>query len=149
VGGGYGIWFWNTVTHQWQSVQGGAVRIAAATGGLSDTGQPWVVNNSNQIIRRNADGSWTGYSGSAWDISLDSSGLPVVVGTFHAQGSTAFLMYYFNASSGWVTDPNIPFPYGGAKITSGMQVQASRSPYCHVSFFIDDSGNIWQLTVPG
>lgn len=143
VGGGWGIWFWNGSA--WQSVQGGAVRIGTGTGGNFDNGQPWVVNSSNQIIRRNPDGSWTGWPGKAWDISVDASGLPVVVGTFHAQGSTAFAMYFYNSTLGWLSDPNIPNPFGGAKITSGMQQAAGRFPFCHVAFFIDDVGNIWEL----
>lgn len=121
------------------------MRIAAGTGGNFDNGQPWVVNSNNQIIRRNPDGSWTGFPGKAWDIALDASGLPVVVGTFRAPGSTAFTMYFYNSASGFLTDPNIPNPFGGAKITSGMQQAANTTPFCHVAFFIDDVGNIWEL----
>jgi hypothetical protein len=145
TGGGFVIYRWTGSA--WQSVTGGAVRIATGSGGMYDNGQPWVVNSSNSILRRNTDGTWQAYPGKAYDIGVDASGLPWVIGTFHAQGSTAFIIYIWNVNQGWLSDPNIQFPYGGAKITSGVQVPFGNP--CHISYFLDDQGHAWRLQALG
>jgi hypothetical protein len=146
TGGGFVIYRWTGSA--WLSVPGGAVRIATAAGGLYDTAQPWVVNSSNSILHRLSDGTWQAFPpGKGFDIGIDASGLPWVVGTFHAQGSTAFIMYIYNVTQGWLSDPNIQFPYGGAKITAGVQPQFSGG--CHLAYFLDDHGHAWGLRATG
>jgi hypothetical protein len=127
VGGGYGIYYWTGTA--WQSVQGGAIRIAFPTGGPNDNGQPWVVNNHNQIFHRNPDGSWTGYPGLAIDIGLDSvTGLPWVVGTYECPCLQGYIIYLWTVANGWITDPNLHYPAGHA-ITGGVPGSCSRTAY--------------------
>ena len=61
VSGGYGIF--HLTGSGWQSVQGGAVRIAVAP-----DGHPWVVNDQGMIYQHTTDRGWVRLQGEAKDI---------------------------------------------------------------------------------
>ncbi|WP_010097192.1 hypothetical protein [Burkholderia ubonensis] len=76
VGGGYGIYRWNG--SNWDSVDGGAVRIA-----VGFDGSVWVTGTNKVgggfgIYRWNGTG-WDNVSGGAVNISVSPNGLPWVV----------------------------------------------------------------------
>lgn len=72
--GGFSIHRWNGT--DWVHIDGGAERIAVDPGG-----NPWVVNNQNQIFQRHPSGQWTQLPGSAIDIGIGADGSVFVIGT--------------------------------------------------------------------
>jgi len=106
--GGFHIFFWNG--SMWVQVAGAGIRIAGGSG--SDV-QPWVVNSSNHIFHRNADGSFGELPGLAEDIGVDLSDTPWVLGT--NMGSGGFEVYHF-VGGAWQGDPNV----GGISLTGGF-----------------------------
>ena len=75
VPGGFGIFHWNGSA--WDSVNGGAVRIAVAP-----NGEPWVVNNAGNIFRStDGKGGWQQLPGVATDIGVGSDGSAWIIGT--------------------------------------------------------------------
>jgi len=128
--GGYHIYFWNGSA--WVQVNGAATRIA---GGPGDGGQPWVVNSSQNIYHRNADGSWTLWSGAGYDIAVDYvNGTPWTLGTENGAGAP-HPIYHFTASRGWLKDADPNFP-GAWVITGGS------NPSCSQPYFIDADKNL-------
>jgi len=82
--GSFNIQFWTGSS--WQNIDGGGVRIA-----VDPNGNPWVVNNANQLFRREKN-RWIelpgrakdigiGANGDVWKINLESPGAIPVFGS--------------------------------------------------------------------
>jgi hypothetical protein len=71
--GGYKIQFW--AGSNWNTVEGGAVRIA-----VDPKGNPWILNDRNQIFKRELN-RWVLMPGSAIDIGIGPEGSVWVIGT--------------------------------------------------------------------
>jgi tectonin-like protein/papain like protease len=73
VYGGFNILHWNPGSWTWDTVSGGAARIAVGADGA-----PWVVNSFGDIFHWN--GSWRQYPGLARDIGVGSDGSVWIAG---------------------------------------------------------------------
>lgn len=94
VPGGFGIYRWNG--QNWDSVPGGAVRIA-----VDRQGAPWVVNSSN-VIYRWAGGGWQQLPGAAYDVGVGANNVAWVIGTNPTPGG--FGIYRWNGQN-WDSVP--------------------------------------------
>lgn len=90
TGGGFTIQEWNGT--EWSNVDGGAVRIA-----VDPIGNPWVINNANQIFKRE-NGRWVLMPGTATDISIGANGAVWIIGTGTTGGGNT--IHFWNGT-GW------------------------------------------------
>jgi len=74
VAGGYSIHRWNRIKNQWNTVAGGAVRIA-----VDPNGKAWVINNEKKIFQQKGD-VWEQIAGWATDIAIGADGTVFVLG---------------------------------------------------------------------
>ncbi len=79
-GGGFAIYEFDPTDKSWDKVDGGGVRIA-----VDASGDPWVVNDSNDIYER-VENKWIRRPGSAKDIAVGADGSVWVIGTNRAGG---------------------------------------------------------------
>ena len=86
VPGGYPIYHWNG--RDWDSVSGGAVRIA-----VDPAGNPWVVNANAEIFRFDR-GQWQRLPGAATDIAIGRDGSVWVIGVLSVAGG--YGIYHWN-----------------------------------------------------
>jgi hypothetical protein len=78
VAGGFGVYRWDN--NRWTNVPGGAVRIA-----VDPKGNPWVVNDQNNIFRHDGR-QWHMMPGAGTDIGIGANGSVWVVGTNKVAG---------------------------------------------------------------
>jgi len=77
--GGFTIHRWNG--REWDLVPGGAVRID-----VDPRGNPWVVNDAGNILRRTPAGQWQQLPGSATDVTVASDGTAWILGNNRVAG---------------------------------------------------------------
>ena len=77
--GGFTIHRWNG--REWDLVPGGAVRID-----VDPRGNPWVVNDAGNILRRTPAGQWQQLPGSATDVTVATNGTAWILGNNRVAG---------------------------------------------------------------
>ncbi|HOY19239.1 MAG TPA: hypothetical protein PLC89_18165 [Haliscomenobacter sp.] len=123
-GGGYTIQRWTGSA--WQAVDGAALRVA-----VDPQGNPWVVNDANQIFRRESN-RWIQVPGQARDIGIGADGSVWIIGAEVAAGG--YSIRYWSGSA-WVLVGG-----GGVRIS----VHPSGQP-----FVVNNRGEIFQRNVSG
>lgn len=119
VNGGYGIFRWNGRRQSWESIPGGAVRVA-----VHRSGQPWVVNDQGQIFSR-SNGVWNRLSGAARDIGC-GGGEIYVIGVDPVGGGFGIHRHAGRGAGAWVAVQG-----GGVRIS------------------VDDGGRPWVVNDEG
>jgi hypothetical protein len=95
TGGGFKIYFRDFNNDMWINVPGGGVAIDVEYNGM-----PWIVNNANEIYRRNTAGAWIRMPGSARDIGIGANGDIWIIGTSSTGGG--YKIYKWDPSiSNW------------------------------------------------
>src|SRR5262245_52047051 len=106
VTGGFQIQRYNA-SSGWTIVSpGSGTRIA---GGPDP--QPWVVGDTGHPWHRNSNGSWTQWTGLGWDIGIDDTDHPWVIGD-----ESAGRVWHWN-NGAWVCDPS---EIGGSNKNKGQ-----------------------------
>ncbi|MEO8186503.1 MAG: tectonin domain-containing protein [Burkholderiaceae bacterium] len=77
--GGFTIHRWNG--RDWDLVPGGAVRID-----VDPRGNPWVVNDAGNILRRTTNGQWQRLAGNATAVTLTTDGTAWMLGSDRVPG---------------------------------------------------------------
>lgn len=125
--GGYGLWRWTgrTWVPDEASVSSAGVRIS-----VDERGQPWVVNDSGEIWRRNSRTSWSLLPGTATDIGIGARGGAWVLGTnLKADG---YGLWQWNGTT-WVED-------SVSATSAGMQIAVGSAGAVWV---VHRFGEIW------
>jgi hypothetical protein len=100
--------------------------------------QPWVVGDTGHPWHRNANGTWTELTGLGWDIGIDDTDHPWMIGD-----ESSPHVWHFNGSS-WVCDPNETL---GANKNAGQNPSITGGPGpangapSGAAFFIDNGDN--------
>lgn len=79
VEGGHPIYRWNG--RDWDLVPGGAVRID-----VDPRGNPWIVNDRGDVLRRVGGRDWERLPGSGTDVTVDSRGTAWLLGADRVDG---------------------------------------------------------------
>lgn len=130
------IYKWDSEKWIWEELKGKGARVA-----VTKDGDPWVVNQKNEIYRRKG-GNWEKLPGTASDIGIGGDNVVFAIGTDKEEGGDGTVRKWYNELYKWSI----------AKGKSGVAVDVSPDGVAYVvnsqSKIYRQKGDAWQ-ELPG